>query len=221
MIKIIIAGDCDPFREGLREFLTSEPDMEAEAVPGLGVKLSNALEKEIFDIILISAFNKSRDLVLSKAEWIHNLFPEMKIIFLTARDFCDIIIGAAEVGAAGCLVCGCSESDILKNIREAYAGRPVLDARAYKKLLEEFSRLRQSERSLLYFIEKFSNFTSAERDLIRLLLAGKKISEMAAIRTVEVVTIKTQIKSLLKKFSCSRSKEIVKIINDLNIAHLF
>ena len=45
--------------------------------------------------------------------------------------------------------------------------------------------------------------------------------EIAAIRCVEVVTIKTQIKGLLHKFGCSRTREIVQMIRELNISHLF
>ena len=56
---------------------------------------------------------------------------------------------------------------------------------------------------------------------MRLLLEGKKVREIAAIRCVEVVTVKTQIKSLLRKFGCLRTKEIVDTIRELNVSHLF
>ena len=49
----------------------------------------------------------------------------------------------------------------------------------------------------------------------------KKIREIAEIRCVEIVTVKTQIKSLLRKFGCSRTKQIVKMIRELKIEHLF
>ncbi len=56
---------------------------------------------------------------------------------------------------------------------------------------------------------------------MRLLLEDKKVKEIAAIRCVEVVTVKTQIKSLLRKFGCTRTREIVSTIRELNVAHLF
>ena len=54
-----------------------------------------------------------------------------------------------------------------------------------------------------------------------MLLQGYKVLEIAEARSVEVSTIKTQIKGLLRKFGCSRTKEIVQIIRELNIEHLF
>ena len=56
---------------------------------------------------------------------------------------------------------------------------------------------------------------------MRLLLEGKKIREIAAARCVEVVTVKTQIKSLLRKFGCTRTREIIDLIQELDVAHLF
>ena len=97
----------------------------------------------------------------------------------------------------------------------------MLDGKIQNLLLKEYSRLRTSERSLLFFISTVSQLTAAERDLVRLLLEGKKIKEIAAQRCVEVVTVKTQIKSLLRKFGCTRTKEIVDTIRDLNVSHLF
>ena len=97
----------------------------------------------------------------------------------------------------------------------------MLDARIQSVLFKEYSRLRRSERSLLFFISTVSQLTGAERELVRLLLNGKKVKEIADIRCVEVVTVKTQVKSLLRKFGCTRTKEIVEIIRELNVAHLF
>ena len=57
--------------------------------------------------------------------------------------------------------------------------------------------------------------------MTKLLLQGYKVNEIAGIRCVEPSTIKTQIKGLLRKFGCSRTKEIVQIIRELNIEHLF
>ena len=56
---------------------------------------------------------------------------------------------------------------------------------------------------------------------MKLLLQDKKVAEIARLRHVEVVTVKTQIKGLLNKFGCSRTKEIVKLIRQMSLEHLF
>lgn len=91
----------------------------------------------------------------------------------------------------------------------------------HETVMQEFARLQKSERSLLFFINNISNLTPTERELIKLLLQGYKVNQIAGIRSVEASTVKTQIKGLLRKFGCSRSKEIIQIIKDLKIEHLF
>ena len=97
----------------------------------------------------------------------------------------------------------------------------MLNARVQSTVIREYNRLRRSEQSLLFFINNVSQLTSTERELVRLLLQDKKVKEIAATRCVEVVTVKTQIKGLLHKFGCTRTKEIVEMIRQLNISHLF
>ena len=66
-----------------------------------------------------------------------------------------------------------------------------------------------------------TNQHGIHHELVKLLLQDKKVAEIARLRCVEVVTIKTQIKGLLGKFGCSRTKEIVKMIRQMNLEHLF
>ena len=132
-----------------------------------------------------------------------------------------MILTSMGAGAVDYIVKGCDDAELLLHIRSAWEGRPMLDARIQSVLFKEYSRLRRSERSLLFFISTVSQLTTAERELVRLLLEDKKVKEIAAIRCVEVVTVKTQIKSLLRKFGCTRTREIVSTIRELNVAHLF
>ena len=97
----------------------------------------------------------------------------------------------------------------------------MLGARVQHTVLKEYSRLRRSEKSLLFFINNVSQLTPAERSLVRYLLDGMKVKDIANARCVEVVTVKTQIKGLLRKFGCTRTKEIVEMIRELNVEHLF
>ena len=60
-----------------------------------------------------------------------------------------------------------------------------------------------------------------ERELITLLIKGYRIREIADKRNVEIVTVKSQIRTLLQKVGLSRTKELVKIIEELGLSYLF
>lgn len=155
------------------------------------------------------------------AEQIRDQGKGQQVIFLTAHETDQTIITAMGTGAVDYIVKGCQEQEILRHIRNAYKGKPVMEARIQETIMREYSRLQRSERSLLFFINNVSQLTAAERELLRLLLDGKKAKDIAGIRCVEMNTVKTQIKGLLRKFGCSRTKEIVSMIQELNISHLF
>lgn len=221
MIRILIADDFALLREDLRETISAQEDMQVvgEAATGAElVQLSRTLE---FDVALVDIEMESTTAGIRAAETILAEQPDALVIFLTAHETENMILMSMGAGAVDYIVKGCPDEELLRHIRAAYAGSPLLDARVQHTVLKEYSRLRRSERSLLFFINNVSQLTPAERALVRCLLDGFKVREIAQIRCVEVVTVKTQIKGLLRKFGCSRTKEIVELIHQLGVEHLF
>ena len=192
MMKILLADDFALLREDLCETLGAQPDMEVVGAAESGAQVQEMAQK-----------------------------PDTIVIFLTAHETENMILMSMGAGAVDYVVKGCPDEELLEHIRKAYEGEPMLDARVQHMVLKEYSRLRRSEKSLLFFINNVSQLTPAERSLVRYLLDGMKVKDIAAARCVEVVTVKTQIKGLLRKFGCTRTKEIVEMIHELGVEHLF
>lgn len=221
MIRILVAEDFDLLRQDICEMLSAEPDIEVvgESATGAGI-VELALSTES-DLILMDIEMENLNAGIHAAERIRDAIPDQKIIFLTAHETQQMITTAMATGAVDYIVKGCTNDEILQHVRAAHDGQPMMNSKIQETILREYSRLRRSEQSLLFFINNVSQLTSAERDLVRLLLQDNKVNDIARIRCVEVVTVKTQIKGLLHKFGCSRTKEIVSMIRDLKIEHLF
>lgn len=221
MIRILVAEDVDLLREDLCEALNQKDDMMVVGSASSGKGIEDLALNTQFDIILMDIEMETITAGIRAVERILEKKPDAKVIFLTVHETENMILTSMGAGAVDYIVKGCDEATLLRHIREAAAGRSVLDERIQSLLMKEYSRLRRSERSLLFFITTVSQLTTAERELIRLLLEGMKIREIAAFRCVEVVTVKTQIKSLLRKFGCNRTREIIELIRDLNVDQLF
>lgn len=88
-------------------------------------------------------------------------------------------------------------------------------------ITKAFLRLRKNQYNLLNFVRDLSALTPAEKDLIRLLLAGKSISKIARERVVEISTVKSQIGHLLKKLQARRTQEIVDRIREMGLTYMF
>ena len=221
MIRILIADDFELLREDIRDTLNAQPDMRVVGEAATGAQLEALAANTPFDLALVDIEMESTTAGIRAAEHILENKPEALILFLTAHETENMSLMSMGAGAVDYIVKGCPEEELLRHIRSAYQGEALLDARVQHTVLKEYSRLRRSERSLLFFINNVSQLTPAERALVRCLLDGYKVREIAQIRCVEVVTVKTQIKGLLRKFGCTRTKEIVEMIRELNVEHLF
>lgn len=94
--------------------------------------------------------------------------------------------------------------------------RPIIA----QQIRDEFQRMKESEKSVLYVVRILSKVTPSELEILKLLVQNKTRKQIADIRCVEQDTIKKQINSILKKFNKKNSKEVVKIIDDLKIFDL-
>ncbi len=221
MTRILVAEDFDLIREDLCDIISAQDDMRVVGQASSGAEVVTLADTTGCDLILMDIEMETTTAGIKAAERILEKHPGMMIIFLTAHETENMILTSMGAGAVDYIVKGCPDEELLLHIRSAAAGRPMIDAKIQNTILKEYSRLRSSERSLLFFINSVSKLTSAERNLVRLLLDGKKVREIAEIRCVEQTTVKTQIKGLLRKFGCARSKDIVELIRELGVAHLF
>ncbi len=217
-IKIMIADDFPLLVEDLCELIERQ---EEAGTANSGKKIVELAKNTEFDIILMDIEMENLNAGITATEQLRELLGDISVIFLTVHDTNEMILTAMGAGAVDYLVKGCSEEEILNHIRSAYAGNPIMERKVHDTVMREYVRLQKSEKSLLFFINNLSRLTAAERELIKKLLEGKTVKEIAKERCVETVTIKTQIKGLLRKFGCSRTREVIKMIEDLNITHLF
>lgn len=220
-IRILVADDFELLREDVSELINKQPDMEVVGQAASGKEIVELAKKVEFDLILMDIEMEQTNAGILAAEKIKQEKPDADIIFLTAHETKEMIVTAMGVGAVDYLVKGGAEEEVLHHIRCAYEGHPIMESRVHETVMQEYARLRKSEQSLLFFINNMSKLTTTERQMIKLLLQGCKTADIAKIRCVEHSTVKTQIKGLLRKFGCTRTKEIVQMIRDLKIEHLF
>lgn len=220
-IRIMIAEDFEIIRKEFVNVINGNEDMEIVAEASSGAEIVDLARSIPTDIILMDIEMENTYAGIKAAESIIRENINCQIIFLTIHENEEIVFSALSTGAADYLIKTSPPEVITEHIRNVFNGNPQLESKIQNFMRAEFTRLRHSEKSLLFFITHLTSLTQAEKELVRLLLEDKKVEEIAKIRTVEVVTIKTQIKSLLTKFGCHRTKEIVKMLRDMKLDRLF
>ena len=220
-LKILLAEDMDIIREDLEMTLNSQDDMEVVGSVPTGYEAQNAGDKIDVDIALLDIEMETNTAGIKVANYFQKYHPHIKVIYLTAHETTETILTAMATGAVDFIVKGCSDEVLCEHIRKAAIGEAHLESKVQSVMITEYQRLRKSEKGLNFFIENLSSLTPTERELVGYLLKHYKVKQIALARHVEVVTVKTQITMLLRKFQCRRTSKIVEMVEELNLNHLF
>ncbi len=220
-IKILIAEDIDIIRENYVDMLSQDEQLKIIGTSSTGSGVVQLFKKKQADVVLMDIEMETPTAGIDSAKEILALGTDVKIIFLSVHEDDKTIVSSMATGAVDYMVKSDNASGIISHIKKAYLDKVEMEAKIQNCMRNEFLRLSKSNSDIIKITKKISSLTHSEREIISLLLKGLKISEIAKIRCVETVTIKTQIGHLLKKFDVNRSKEIIKQINDLNLSELF
>ena len=220
-IDILVVEDEYTERQELTQLLeTVTPPEHIRSAATCSAAIA-AISQLCPDLILLDIEMETIQAGIDAAAAIHPQKPEAKIIYLTAHDNDDMILTAMATGAVDYFVKGSQDEWLFEHIRMAYAGNPTMSERTQRVMLQEYSRLRHNETSLLYFVNTLSLLTPTERELVRYLLQGLNARQISEVRVVAQDTVKTQIHSIREKFGCARTKEIVLRIRELGLEYLF
>ncbi len=220
-INVVIAEDIEVLREEFCDLVNEQNDMVVVGAAASGKQVVKIADNEDVDVILMDIEMEKYHDGIEAAQSILQYHSDIAIVFLTVHEDDETVFNAFATGAVDYVVKSSPYEEILESIRNAVKGKSVIRSNIAEKIRNEFSRMKRNEESLLFIFDIISKLTPTERELIRLLLMNKRVSEIAKLRHVEVVTIKSQITSLLKKFQKRRTKEIVTMIRKLKLEYLF
>jgi len=136
-IKILIADDHAVVREGTRQILEHEPDMEvvAEASDGEeAIKLAGSSRPDV--AIIDIAMPKVDGIEATRR--IKQLYPNIAVLILTAYDDDQFIFSLLEAGAAGYLLKNIRGRELVDAVRAVRAGESVLHPQVARKVLNHF-----------------------------------------------------------------------------------
>ncbi len=136
-IKVLIADDHAVVRDGTRQILEQEEDMEvvAEAADGAeAIKLAGSARPDVA-IIDINMPNVDG---IEATRQIKSLYPNIAVLILSAYDDDQFVFSLLEAGAAGYLLKSVRGRELVEAIRQVYAGESVLHPAIARKVLNRF-----------------------------------------------------------------------------------
>lgn len=194
MIRVALADDHTLFRQGLRQLLELEPDMEVvgEAINGIQAQeLARTARPDVFlidiNMPLVDGVSATREIVREN--------PGIGVIVLTMYPEDGYVIRAVTAGARGYLLKDADSARVVDAVRTVAAGHSQIDPGMTTKLLQEFRRIAQTtgqETAL-------GGLTQREIELLRLIASGRSNKEIAHELSLAESTVKNKLSILFHK----------------------
>ena len=191
MIRIIVVDDHPIVREGLVAALARRDDFAVAASYGSAEELLASRVEA--DVILL-------DLELPGMSGV-DVLPQLtgRVLVLTAYATDEQIDAVLRAGARGYLLKGAAIEEIEHAIRAVSRGEMYIDRRISSRIVALSSAPRLSAR---------------ERDVLRLVVAGKSNKEIAAALQVAERTVKFHVTSIFNKLGAENRAQAVTIAHE-------
>lgn len=212
-IKIVVADDHPVVVMGVSKMIGELDGIRVVATATTISQLFECLSKAHCDILVCDySFENDKEpdglLLLDK---IRRLYPEVKIILLTAHDDLVIVQRAVKAGVSGFLSKSSNDMSLISSvIARVYSGEKYLDPLTSKAMLQHMMSGELSVPTLLT-----SNLTARELEVVRMFSRGMSVTDIAHYTDRSIKTISTQKKQAMLKLGACNDVELVNAFGKL------
>lgn len=196
-IQVLIADDHSMVRQGLKQIVELEEDMEVIAQASNGQEAVEIALKLSPDVILMD-INMP---VLNGIQAINQLKSKgcnSKIIVLTIHADREYLIKTIQMGAAGYVLKDADSDVLIKAIRNVFMGQTYVQPNMTSELIKEFNRndeaRQETDQGLL---------TRRELEVLELITEGMLNKEIAGKLFISEKTVKNHVSNIFKKLNVS------------------
>jgi DNA-binding NarL/FixJ family response regulator len=206
-VRVLLVDDNAPLRTMLRHTLeTAGAVVVAEAGDAdTAVREAHAEQPDVVLLDINMPGGGLNALARLTAE-----LPETPVVMLTARDDDHALLASLRGGAAGYILKGTDPWDIPWLLEDAVNGKPVLSAKAMRQLID-YVRGGTGVQSRAGFQVRLSD---REWEVLSRLREGRSTREIADDLSVEPVTVRRHVSSILRKLNVSTREEALALLED-------
>ncbi len=192
-IRVLVADDQSMVRAGFRLLLSGEEDIEVVAEASNGLEAVDKAARFHPTVILMDIRMPELD-GLEATRRILAADGAARVLILTTFDLDEYVYEALCAGASGFVLKDDPPEQLLAAIRTVAGGEALLSPAITKRVIEQFTRLRQPAPP-----KGVEELTERELDVFRLIARGLSNAEIGQELFISDTTVKTHITHILGK----------------------
>jgi DNA-binding NarL/FixJ family response regulator len=206
MIRVLVADDHAILRDGIRSLLESQEDIRVVGEAENGAEAIESTKTYLPDIVLMDISMPEMN-GLEATHFIHEHFPQVKVLILTQHDDLEYITPALEAGAAGYVLKRSGRRELLNALRQVHEQGAFLNGRITRELLQNYSHDGSNHKS------EENHLTERERQVLQLIVDGKSNKEIAAALGISSKTVSVHRTNVMTKLDVQTTVELIRYVS--------
>jgi DNA-binding NarL/FixJ family response regulator len=203
-IRVIVADDHPVVREGTRELLDREDDIEVVGEAADGAEAVRLVEELQPDVAVLDVSMPGMN-GIEATERIKAIRPATAILILTQYDYDQYVFALLSAGAAGYLLKDIPAAEVVRAVRLVHAGEPILHPAIARKVMSHFAAQAADGDTPAGGQE----LTDREREILRLAACGLSNAAIASHESVSLRTVQADLTHIFEKLGVGSRTEAV------------
>ena len=210
-IRVLICDDHAILRDGIRTLLERQTDIRVVGVAGNGREALARVAELNPDIVLMDVAMPEMD-GIQATRLIKQQYPGGKVLILTQHDDREYVGSLLQAGASGYVLKRSGGHEVILALRQVYEHGAYLAPIITQRVLEDYTQKEAGDR------ESAPPLTERERDVLRLVVAGKSNKEIAHLLSISPKTVSVHRSNIMSKLGLHNSVEMLRYVTQ---HHLF
>jgi DNA-binding NarL/FixJ family response regulator len=199
-----LADDHAFVRQGTRELLEQQSDLEVVAEASDGKEAVQLALREMPDVVIMD-FAMPRMNGIEATRQLKAVAPGIAVLVLTAYDSDQYVFAFLEAGAAGYLLKDVSVDQLVEAIRAVHAGESILHPAITRKVISRLAHPQETSRT----INGPEQLTERELEVLKLAARGSSNRDIASELQISVRTVQTHLGNVFGKMGVGSRTEAV------------
>ena len=201
-IRLSICDYCPTVRYGLRHIFSDSKHFEVVSEASTQSELLAAIDGIETDILLTDLkANAPGDIKFIRE--FRDLRPDVKIIIFSDCSDHRMVMATLEIGIQGFKSRNAEAEELIDTVRTVYDGKTSMSSCVTSTLLNHMQRNRTRTNSIL---------SKREREVLKLIAAGKTNSDIANDLYISIRTVKFHVSSILTKLNVKNRTEAALLV---------